>query len=226
MINAIPEEAKACQPLPLQIEAFNQNAQIPFGLEVSHIQAAMQEFLDFLGFVNLALHSKKIPRLESFLMPANFSSMVGEFMNAAIPKYCTTIVKNTYHNGHPDLIPARKFPNDAVQHGTVGIEIKGSRHRSGWQGHNAEDCWLMVFVFDSNTSRDASNNIPPRPFCFVSVYGAQLMKKDWNFSGRSETSRRTITASVTRSGFNKMTSNWIYQLQRSDIVRGKGVDTL
>lgn len=65
----------------------------------------------------------------------------------------------------------------------------------------------MVFVFDSNTSRDASNKIPPRPFCFVSVYGAQLTKNDWNFSGRSETSRRTITASVTRSGFNKMTSN-------------------
>ncbi|MBF0175032.1 MAG: hypothetical protein HQL83_16570, partial [Magnetococcales bacterium] len=85
MINAIPEEADACQPLPLQIGAFNQNAKIPFGLEVSHIQAAMQEFLDFLGFVNLALHSKKIPRLESFLMPANFSSMVGEFMKGAFP---------------------------------------------------------------------------------------------------------------------------------------------
>ncbi|MBF0133107.1 MAG: hypothetical protein HQL75_11035 [Magnetococcales bacterium] len=226
MINEIPEEVDACQPLPLQIIAFNQNGQIPFGLEVGHIQAAMQEFLDFLGFVNLALHSKKIPRLESFLMSANFSSMVGEFMSVAIPKYCSTIVKNTYHNGHPDLIPAGKFPNDAVQHGTLGIEIKGSRHRSGWQGHNAEECWLMVFVFDANTSRDVLNNVPPRPFCFVSVYGAQLMKEDWNFSGRSKTSRRTITARVTRSGFNKMTSNWIYQRQGSDSSRGKDVDVL
>ena len=123
-------------------------------------------------------------------------------MNAAIPKYCKALVKNTYHNGHPDLIPAGKFPKNAVQHDTLGIEIKGSRQKSGWQGHNAEECWLMVFVFDSNTSRDILSNIAPRPFRFVSVYGAQLAKSDWNFSGRSETSRRTITASVTRSGFN------------------------
>jgi hypothetical protein len=102
------------------------------------------------------------------------------------------------------------FPKDAVQHGTVGIEVKGSRHRSGWQGHNAEDCWLMVFVFDSNTSRDSLTDTPPRPFRFVAVYGAELERSDWNFSGRSETSRRTITASVTRTGYNKMVSNWIY----------------
>ena len=194
----------------MNLGGFNPRAEIPFGVHVDHIRAAMQEFLDFLGFVNGALRTKKIPRLEAFLMPANFSSMVGEFMNAAIPKYCSTVVKNTYHNGHPDMLPANKYLNNALQHGTDGIEIKGSRHRSGWQGHNAEDCWLMVFVFDSNTARDAQANIPPRPFRFVGVYGAQLTKDDWSFSGRSATSRRTITASVTRSGYNKMVSNWIY----------------
>lgn len=204
-------EAAACQPDPLNPNGFNPNTQIPFGLRTDHIRAAMQEFLDFLGFVNTALLTKQIPRLEAFLMPANFSSMVGEFMNAAIPKYCFTLAKNTYHNGHPDLVPAGMFPRNAVQHHTVGIEIKGSRHTSGWQGHNAEDCWLMVFVFDSNTARDALSDIAPRPFRFVAVYGAQLAKDDWNFSGRSGTSRRTITASVTRSGYNKMVSNWIYR---------------
>ncbi|MBF0556391.1 MAG: hypothetical protein HQK96_17880 [Nitrospirae bacterium] len=211
------KEGKACQPVPLSPEGFNPNTQIPFGLKIEHIRAAMQEFIDFLGFVNTALHSKQIPRLESFLMPANFSSMVGEFMNVAIPKYCPTVVKNSYHNGHPDLLPAGMYPNDALQHGKYGIEVKGSRYRSGWQGHNAEECWLMVFVFDSNTSRDALTNIPPRPFRFVAVYGAQLVKDDWNFSGRSETSRRTITASVTRSGFDKMVSNWIYRGENVDI---------
>lgn len=205
------EEAVACQPVPLSLKGFNPNTKIPFGLQTDHIRAAMQEFLDFLGFVNNALFTKQIPRLEAFLMTANFSSMVGEFMNAAIPKYCTALVKNNYHNGHPDLIPAGKFPKDAVQHDTVGIEIKGSRHTSGWQGHNAEECWLMVFVFDSNTARDPLTNIAPRPFRFVAVYGAQLTKNDWNFSGRSETSRRTITASVTRTGYDKMASNWIYR---------------
>jgi hypothetical protein len=213
----IEEESKACQPVPLNPNGFNPNTQIPFELKIGHIRAAMQEFIDFIGFVNTALHSKQIPRLESFLMPANFSSIVGEFMNATIPKHCHTVVKNSYHNGHPDLLPAGMYPNDALQHGTCGIEIKGSRHRSDWQGHNIEECWLMVFVFDSNTARDSLSNIPPRPFRFVAVYGAQLVKEDWNFSGRSETSRRTITASVTRSGFDKMVSNWIYRGDDVDV---------
>jgi hypothetical protein len=49
------------------------------------------------------------------------------------------------------------------------------------------------------------------PFRFLKVVGAQLTEQDWLFSGRSETSRRTITASVTTSGFQKMEANWIYR---------------
>ena len=65
----------------------------------------------------------------------------------------------------------------------------------------------MVFVFDSNRAKDT---IPNR-FKFISVAGALLTQSDWNFSGRSGTSRRTITASVTPSGFSKMSANWIYR---------------
>jgi hypothetical protein len=45
-----------------------------------------------------------------------------------------------------------------------------------------------------------------------------VTKADWKFSGRSETSRRTITASVTESGHRKMIENWVYRapVQMSD----------
>ena len=206
-------ESAACQPVSVNPKGFNPSAKIPFGCETEHIHKAMKDFTDFLGFINVQLATKKIQRLESFMMPANFSSLVGEFMAASIPKYCPTIIKNGYHNGHPDLLQKGKHPNDSHQHADEGIEIKASRHTSGWQGHNAEDVWLMVFVFDSNTSRDESLKIPPRPFRFVKVVGALITKQDWNFSGRSETSRRTITASVTKSGFEKMEGNWIYRAE-------------
>jgi len=176
----------------------------------------MVDFIDFLGFVNQQLRSKEIPRLESFLMPANFSSMVGEFMNMTIPKYCTSLAKNGYHNGHPDLIPSDMFPDNAVQYATQGIEIKGSRHKSGWQGHNPESVWLMVFYFDSNTTNDTRKGIGPKPFRFKAVYAARLEMEDWNFSGRSATSRRTITASVNQSGAAKMKANWVFE----DLNRG------
>jgi len=205
------DERTACIPIPVDPRGFNKSAVLPCGLTTAHVQRAMADFLDFVGFINQQLSTRELPRLESFLMPANFSSMVGEFMSATIPKYCRKLAKNTYHNGHPDLVPKGKFDRDACQHGTEGIEIKASRHGSGWQGHNAEDTWLMVFAFDANSARDASMEIEPRPFRFLKVVGAQLKKTDWAFSGRSETSRRTITASVTRSGYEKMEANWIYR---------------
>ena len=211
MISNDDLEKQACTPVPINPQCFNPKANIPYGCTPGHIQAAMGEFIEFIGFLNVQLRSREIPRLESFLMPANFSSLVGEFMNITIPKYCPNIVKNNYHNGHPDLVPKGQFPNDAVQYATEGIEVKGSRHDRGWQGHNPENVWLMVFVFDSNTARDKLKDIPPKPFRFKAVYGAQLEMDDWKFSGRSDTSRRTITASVTRSGYDKMTKNWIYR---------------
>jgi hypothetical protein len=205
------EESAACTPTLLNLQGFNKRVVLPCGLTTVHVQKAMADLLDFLGFLNQQLNTRQLPRLESFLMPANFSSMVGEFMSATIPKYCRTLAKNTCHNGHPDLVPSGKFNRNACQHGTEGIEIKASRHRSGWQGHNAEDAWLMVFVFNANTARDASRDIEPKQFEFVKVVGAQLQKSDWAFSGRSATSRRTITASVTRTGYEKMEANWIYR---------------
>jgi hypothetical protein len=204
-------EKTACTPIALKTNGFNSTAEIPYGLTSIHIHSAMEGFLDFLGFINTQLHRKGIERLESFMMPANFSSMVGEFMASAIPKHCKKIVRNKYHNGHPDMLPKGIVPGDSILHGSEGIEIKGSRHMRGWQGHNAEDVWLLVFCFDSNTSRDLGIGIPPKPFRFVKVVGAQLEKSDWQFSGRSATSRRTITASVKRSGFDKMEANWIYR---------------
>src|SRR5258706_15092735 len=105
-------ELAACNPIALDASGFNQSVDLPHGLRLNHLQSAMNDFLSFIGFVNAQLHTKQIERLESMLMPANFSSIVGEFMSSTIPKYCSSIVKNRYHNGHPDLIPATIFPND------------------------------------------------------------------------------------------------------------------
>lgn len=204
-------DAIACQPHPVDSNGFNPNANIPYGCTTEHIRLAMNDFIDFLGFINQQLYGRGLERFETMLMPANFSSLVGEFMITSIPKYCSTIAKNQYHNGHPDLIPAEMFPNNAVQYAGEGIEVKASRYLRGWQGHNPEAIWLMVFVFDSNRPSDYVKNIQPKPFRFVKVAGAMLTKNDWSFSGRSGNSRRTITASVNNSGYQKMIANWIYQ---------------
>jgi hypothetical protein len=205
------ERTACCLPRPDPAH-FNPRAVIPHGVTSEHVRLAMNEFLDFLEFVNTQLNTKQIPRLETFLMPANFSSIVGEFMTASIPKHSRGVVKNRYHNGHPDLIPAGRYPGDSLLHADEGIEVKASRYLKSWQGHNAEDVWLMVFVFEANRARDEGEGRPPMPFHFLKVVGAKLDRSDWLFAGRSETSRRTITASVTDTGYAKMERNWIYRL--------------
>jgi hypothetical protein len=186
-------------------------ASIPFGVSIEHIYRTMLDFTDFLQTVDRELVRKKMARLEDMLMPANFSSIVGEFITSDLPKHCLTVVKNTYHNGHPDLLLAGKYPSDAAQHVWAdGIEVKASRYRKGWQGHNPEDVWLMVFVFEGGRPSDAAKG--RTKFRFEAVYGALLEKSDWKFAGRSLTSRRTITATVLPSGFQKMAKNWIYRV--------------
>src|SRR5260370_7613892 len=132
-------------------------------------------------------------RLKNMLMQANFSSIVSEMMTASIPKHCKTVVKNRFHNGHPDILPANKYPNDSKQHaGADGIEVKASRYLNAWQGHNAEHVCLMVFVFQNG--REGPKVRKGQTFKFLLVAGALLSKKDWLFAGRSTTSHRTITS--------------------------------
>jgi len=201
-----------CVPERPSFEHFNPNAKIPFGVSVEQVFHSMVDFTDFLQTVNTELVRKNMARLEDMLMPANFSSMVGEFITSNLPKYCPTIAKNSYHNGHPDLLPAGKYPKDAAQHaGSDGIEVKASRYVKGWQGHNPEDVWLMVFVFSGGRPTDAAKGKKKECFRFLAVFGALLKKEDWKFDGRSQTSRRTITATVLQSGFEKMNENWIYR---------------
>lgn len=198
---------------------FNPKAQIPFGLTPKHVYAAMCDFIEFFSVIDAQLRAKGMNTLENTVMQANFSSMIGEFICARLPKHCKTVVRNRYHNGHPDILPAGKYPNDAAQHaGRDGIEIKASRYLQGWQGHNAEDVWLMVFVFQSG--REGPKVRKPPAFKFLLVAGALLSKSDWLFAGRSETSRRTITASVTKQGAAKMMENWIYKC--AELRQGKG----
>ncbi len=204
-----PSEEQACKAIPVRRDKLNTFGVLPYGLTAEHVYLAMSDFIRFLGFVNRQLFTQQVPRLESFLMPANFSSIVGEFLTMTIPHYCPTLAKNRFHNGHPDLIPTGYYPDDAVQYTHEGIEVKASRYAAGWQGHNPEAVWLMVFHFNSNSANERTAS--PRPFRFRAVYAAKLEMEDWRFSGRSDTSRRTITASVAGSGRLKMQANWIYR---------------
>lgn len=102
------------------------------------------------------------------------------------------------------------FSENAVQYTDQGIEIKASRYNRGWQGHNPEAIWLLIFTFQASSMNDEIRSIAARSFQFTGVFAASLQLEDWTYAGRSETSRRTITATVNLKGMLKMRANRIY----------------
>lgn len=70
-------ERDACTPEQVAAGGFNPQADLPYGLTTEHVRLAMNDFTDFLGFVNQQLNTRDMERLESIVMPANFSSIVG-----------------------------------------------------------------------------------------------------------------------------------------------------
>lgn len=203
------DDGDALVPVPLDPDGFNSDVKLPYGLLSEHVGRAMQDFLNFLGYINEELHSRDIARQELLMEPAGFSGLVGGFMVSGLPKHCPTLAKNNYHNGHPDMLPKGRYPGDSIAHANEGIEVKASRRPSSWQGHNPEASWLMVFQYDSNKAADLIGEVEPRPFRFVQVTCARLEEADWTFAGRSETSKRTITATINKSGMQKLRTNWI-----------------
>ena len=54
-------ERIACKPLPVDPAGFNPNAVIPYGCGIDHIGRAMDDFLEFLGFLNRQFRTKRFP---------------------------------------------------------------------------------------------------------------------------------------------------------------------
>jgi hypothetical protein len=58
-------EFKACYPGPIDPRGFNSGTMLPYDGTARHLQSAMEEFRDFLGFVNQQLYPKQIPTATS-----------------------------------------------------------------------------------------------------------------------------------------------------------------
>lgn len=192
----------------LHPRGFNHDVHLPYGFRVAEARAALEDVYDFLYNVNTFLTSKGWERLEETLMAATFSGVISEMVVQSISKQSASVVKNEYHNGRPDLVPRGRYEGNAILQGSDGIEVKASRNSGAWQGHNPESGWILIFQYQVDLETEPVEERQPTKF--VRVLIAQLEEDDWSFSGRSGTSRRTITASILRSGMEKLLATPLY----------------
>lgn len=196
-------------------EHLDSTLDLPYGVTAGAIVEAVNEVYAYLHALNDASVNAGYGRLEELIQPpANFSGFLSNvFVRAVAARTGSArpgLAVNRRHNGRPDLVPRALYEDDAVHRGAAGIEVKASRSERNYQGHNVESGWLMVLRFKID---DETEPVYERePTTVVAVMLARLEDGDWNFAGRRPGSRRTPTASVSRSGLRKLRAGTIYGL--------------
>ncbi len=192
----------------LHPKGFSSAIELPYGLRVAEVKAALDDIYDFLHSINRFLTDRGWDRLEETLAAATFSGVMSELVIEGISKRSVTMTKNRRHNGRPDLLPAGLYPGDASHQADEGIEVKASRTDKAWQGHNAEDGWVMIVQYE--VDRETMPVEQRQPTKIARVLAAYLIEQDWKFSGRGASSRRTPTASITKEGRAKLERGIVY----------------
>lgn len=196
------------RPTQLDPRYVNRRVVLPYSLKVEEVEKAVAETYRLFHGLNDFLLNGGFRPLEELLLGNSLSGIISEFLVKNIARASETLEANMKVGDHPDLLPKGHYASNLVLKGEEGIEVKSSIQRGGWQGHNPEECRLMVFRYVIG-EQESGEFVP---LTFVEILCAKLDCSDWSFSGRKGVSRRTPTASITTSGVEKLRRNFLYRL--------------
>lgn|GEM_PF-903939 len=206
---------------------FNPNADLPYGVEPNEVRTAIKEFYDFYDDLNRFLMREDHGRIETVLRANNaLSDFIGNVATEELAQASDALIINQKQDGFPDILPVdnEEYAEQdyEVHHGTEGIETKCSKSNGGWQAHNNEEAWFVVFRYERGDPESDLQDM--EPIRLVQVLAGSLNEDDWSHSGRSEDSRRTITSSIISSGMYKLRSNPIYE--DPEAITGRGEELI
>ena len=179
-------------------DCFNPGAALPYSLRTVDFQIAMQDVYDLFHDINSLLVERGLRRLEETLGAAAMSGVVSDLLTASLANHARTLTENRFFNGHPDLLVAGAYPNNAVQTGTEGVEIKSTRMKGGAvDTHSARDQWMCVFVYAVDDETEPARE--RRPTAFTEVYLAPVRADDFRLNKRGERGNADRHSSSRRS---------------------------
>ncbi len=145
--------------------------------------------------------------MEDMMRPAALSGMISDMLTASLAQHARSLTENTSFNGHPDLVVQGVYPDNAVQAGEEGVEVKTTKKRGGAVDmHGAREQWLCVFVYEADTkTQPASERAALR---FTEVYLGHVTVADFRRNERGELGTRTAT--LHREGIAELRENWLY----------------
>lgn len=188
---------------------FNSSLQLPYQLRINDFALAMEDVYDFFYDVNTNLVEKGLQRLDDMIRPAALSGMLSDMITDSLAQKSRTLTSNLWHNGHPDLIVRGRYPNDRVEAGEDGVEIKSTRKPGGAvDTHGARNQTLCVWVYDVDNDRSRPAH-ERSPLQFREIYIAQVTKEDFRSNARGELGTRTAT--LHADGVKILREGWVYR---------------
>ena len=207
-MNGVERNAQRQAGNVVNADCFNRRPELPYSLRTVDFQIAMQDVYDLFHDINGLLVGRGLRRLEDMLRPAAMSGMISDLLTASLANHSRTLTENRYFNGHPDLLVEGAYPNNAVQAGTEGVEIKSTLKTGGAvDTHSARDQWMCVFVYTVDLETEPARE--RRPMAFTEVYLAQVQTNDFRRNERG--TRGTRTATLHREGLRKLREHWVYR---------------
>jgi len=157
---------------------------MPKGLTIEHLEKTLLEVKKIFKAINDGSATHDIPPLAQLIRHNQYSGLVSDFMTRLLDRLSG--FKKLPNTAFPDL----KNPTTGV-----GIEVKATM-RSPWStvGHNVTSGWFLVAEYDTD-----DRGLPS----FRVVWLGELSEDDFIWRGRSDESKRTITASVEKKSWDK-----------------------
>jgi hypothetical protein len=198
----------AIKKAELNLHGFNKKLALPYNLRLDDFRIAMQDIYDFFFDTNRSLIERQLSRLDDFVRPAILSGFLSDMITDSLGSHSRSLVRNNYHNGHPDLIVKGVYKNNATPRGDQGVEIKTTKHRgAAVDFHGGRDQTLVVFVYSSDTQTEPA--VSREPLTFTGIYLAEVVEKDFNRYERGELGTRT--SSLNKEARSRLRENWIYK---------------
>jgi hypothetical protein len=180
--------------------------QLPYGLEVRHIQRTIEDLYEYLHTVNTTLvHTLGLDWQEHITRPATLSNFISDFVHVALGQRCPTITPNRRHNGHPDLVPVGMFPDDSAVSGEEGIEIKATRVTTA-DTHGARDGYICQFNYWVDPTTVVADR---RPTHITKVFVARFTLDDFRRNERL-TEIGTSTSALHKDGLAILRKGAVY----------------
>lgn len=189
-------------------DGFNAELELPYALRLDVFAIAMDDIYELLHNINTGLVDRGLLPFENSVRGAIYTGVLSDLLTEAIANHAAGLVKNTHNNGHPDLLPAGRYPGNGVLSAEDGVEVKVTKKAGGAVDmHSDRPAWYCVFRYVADyTTEPVLDREPTR---FTDIWLARLDEKDFRKNPRGP--RGTRTATPDREGVQRLRSSWLYR---------------